>query len=227
MSHRAKLSIKNLPKIANPREKLQIVGVKNLSNQELIAILLNTGTQQTSALSLAQLLIAQGLKELAESSFQKLCLIDGIGPAKASTLIACFELAERCQKQLQLVSLNQPSKVFAQSFSIKDKQQEICLAFYVDGSQRLLKKKTVAIGSLNQNFLEFRELLKPAFTLPAAGIILVHNHPSGNPRPSQSDVTVTKQVAQGLNLVGVELVDHIIVTKDNYFSMREANLLSQ
>ena len=226
MSHQSTLLISDLPAIHKPRERLQILGSKNLTNQELVAILLRTGTSKSSALVLAQKLVKNNnLKELTSLSFERLCKTPGIGPAKASTLLACFELARRCQQQSQLVSLNTPKKVFAQAFSIKDKSQEVCLAMYLDGRQRLLQKKTLAIGSLNQNFLEFRELLKPAFCLPAAGIILVHNHPSGNVQPSQEDLTVTKHLMKGLDLVGVELIDHLIVTKEKYFSMKEAGVM--
>jgi DNA repair protein RadC len=225
MPKSSNLLIKDLPASNKPREKLVLLGPKNLTTQELIAILLHTGTRQKSVLQLSQELISKRqLKDLFQFSQKKLCKFSGIGPAKAATLLACFELAQRYQQQSQLVALNNPEKVFQQAYSIKDKKQEICLVMYVDGSQRLLLKKTLAIGSLNQNFLEFRELLKPALTLPAAGFILVHNHPSGNAVPSEQDLTVTKQVAKGANLVGVQLIDHVIVTHDNFFSLKKAGL---
>lgn len=226
MPHQSTLLISDLPAIHKPRERLQVLGSKNLTNQELVAILLRTGTSKNSALVLAKKIVKNNnLKGLISLSFEELCKIPGIGPAKACSLKACFELAKRSWEQSQLISLNKPSKIFAQAFSIKDKNQEICLAMYVDGRQRLLKKKTLAIGSLNQNFLEFRELLKPAFYLPAAGIILVHNHPSGSVQPSQEDLTVTRHIMKSLTLVGIELIDHLIVTKEKYFSLKEAGLI--
>ncbi len=225
MTQHSKLFIKDLAEIQKPRERLTALGVKNLTNQELLAILLRSGSHRQSVLQLAQQVMKQyKLTELFQLSQQKLCEFSGIGPAKASTLLACFELSQRYHQQNKLAALNNPAKVFQQAYGIKDKKQEFCLAFYIDGSQHLLKKKTLAIGSLNQNFLEFRELLKPALILPAAGFILVHNHPSGNPQPSTQDIAVTKQVAQGANLVGVNLVDHVIVTSRSYFSLKKAGL---
>lgn len=225
MPKTSKLLIKDMPSGNKPREKLALLGTKNLTNQELIAILLRTGSKDKSVLALAhEITKKHELKKLFTTTQKSLCRFSGIGAAKAATLLACFELARRYQQESTLVALNNPEKVFQQAFSIKDKKQEVCLAMYVDGSQRLLKKKTLAIGSLNQNFLEFRELLKPAFLLPAAGFILVHNHPSGNAIPSEQDIAVTQQVAKGANLVGVELIDHVIVTGNNFFSMKKAGL---
>ncbi len=226
MTDSDQLLIKDLPEIKKPREKLKVMGARNLTNQELIAILLRSGYQQRSALTLARQIVSnQGLQKMFSASIQDLCRVKGIGPVKACTLIACFELAKRCHQELKLVALNKPGKIFAQSYEIKDRKQEICIALYVDGSRRLLKKKTLAIGSLNQNFLEFRELIKPAFNLPAAGIILVHNHPSGDTHPSDQDLVVTKEISQALAMVGVELVDHMIVTTNKYFSMKESGLI--
>lgn len=217
------MSLKQLANYHKPREKLAILGPKNLTTQELIAILLHTGTHQKSVLQLSQELVCKReLKDLFHFTQEKLCKFSGIGPTKAATLLACFELAQRYQQQSQLIALNNPEKVFQQAYSIKDKSQEVCLVMYVDGSQHLLLKKTLAIGSLNQNFLEFRELLKPAITLPAAGFILVHNHPSGNTTPSEQDLIVTKQVAKGASLIGVQLVDHVIVTHSSFFSLKKA-----
>lgn len=221
-----KQPIKNLPSSHKPREKLQAIGAKNLTEAELLAILLRSGTQQHSAIELAAMILDKyPLAKLTERSAADLQAFAGIGPAKAVTLLACFELAQRLNKPGQAISLNSPQKVFYQSFSIKDKKQEHCLALYLNGSKQLLKKKTVAIGTFNKNFLEFRELLAPAITLPAAGIVLAHNHPSGDIRPSQADIKVTKQILKGVNLIGIELIDHVIVSQDKYFSFRQAGLM--
>ncbi len=226
-SSQASLRIKDLPSIAKPREKLQQLGAKNLNNDELLAILLRCGSQKQSVMQLAnRLLNKYPLRELQTQPAQNLQTFAGIGPTKAVTLLAAFELANRLHQSNQAVALNTPQKVFYQSFNIKDKQQEHCLVLYVNGSRELLQKNILAIGSLNQNFLEFRQLLAPALKLPAAGMILVHNHPSGDVQPSQADIKVTKQVAQGSNLVGVELIDHVIVANKKYFSFKSAGLLA-
>jgi DNA repair protein RadC len=218
-------SLKKLPKHDKPREKMQLLGASNLTIAELLAIILQTGTKKQSVLEVAHSLSSQYLlDELISLTLEELVANTGIGFSKASTLLSCFEIAKRYKQQLALIALNKPSKIFYQAFGIKDSKQEICQAFYVNGSQQLLKKKTVAVGSFNQNFLEFRELLEPAFCLPAAGFFLVHNHPSGNCEPSQQDIEVTKQVAQGSHLVGIELIDHIIVTSNQYYSFKERGI---
>ncbi len=204
---------------------MRILGASNLSLHELIAILLGTGSSKQSVLELSKQISKVGLKQLVSTSERELLLYSGVGMGKASALLAAFEIAKRYKDHFELVVLNKPSKLFYQAFEIKDRKQEICMAFYLNGSQQLLHKKTLAIGSMNQNFLEFRELLEPAITLPAAGIILAHNHPSGNCQPSQQDIEVTKQVAKGCKLMGVELIDHIIVSKNNYLSLKQEGLM--
>ncbi|HQM15649.1 MAG TPA: DNA repair protein RadC [Candidatus Woesebacteria bacterium] len=209
-----------------PREKMCQLGACNLELAELLAIILSTGGRQLSAIELGQQLAKVPLSELMMSKMDQLCAIPDIGPAKASILLAAFELAKRFKNHSALVSLDHPQKVFYQAFEIKDRQQEVCMALYLNGSQQLLRKKILTIGSLNQNFIEFREILAPAITLPAYGFILVHNHPSGNSQPSQQDIFVTKKIAQGADLLGVKLLDHVIVTQNHYTSFREIGVLS-
>ncbi len=226
MRKKPALLIKDLPQISKPREKLVKLGPSNLSEKELLAILLRSGTKKQSALDLAaQVLDSFPLEQLKQQNITVLQKFSGIGPVKAVTLSAALELAVRLNQLNQESPLNSPQKVFFQAFEIKDKNQEHCLALYVDGSKQLLKKKTLAIGTLNTNFLEFRELLRPAFNLPAAGIILVHNHPSGDTNPSKADIRVTKQVADGCQLVGIDFIDHVIVTKNQFFSFRKSGLV--
>ncbi len=221
-----KQSFASLPKHAKPREKMHLLGAENMTTTELLAIMLRTGCKNQSVLQVATNLNNKySLNELVSLSLNEIAATTGIGLTKGSTLMACFEIAKRYKKQISLAALNSPEKVFYQAFEIKDRKQEICQAFYVNGSKQLLQKKTLAVGTINQNFLEFRELLEPAFSLPAAGFFLVHNHPSGNSKPSQQDVAVTKQIAKGCSMVGIELVDHIIVTKNSYFSFKKQGLL--
>ncbi len=220
------LLIKDLPQIAKPREKMAKLGIENLTIHELIAVLLRTGYHQHSALDLAeQLLKKHGLKKLSQQSRQNLKTIKGIGQAKACTLLACFELAKRLAQPQSLITLHTPKKVFYQCFDFKDKQQELAVAFYLNGKKELLQKKVLSMGSFNLNFLEFRELLGPALTLPAASIVLTHNHPSGNLKPSQADLEVTQKVADACQLMGVDLIDHMIVGKKNYYSFRENGII--
>lgn len=226
MSSQQKNSFSQLAPIYRPREKMKLLGASNLSLAELIAILLQTGSSKRSVLDLAKIVTKQGLMNLIQMSEAEICEYQGIGFSKASSLLAAFELAKRYKSESQLISLDKPSKIFYQVFDIKSRKQEICQALYVNGSQQLLHKKILSVGSLNQNYLEFRELLEPAITLPASGLFLVHNHPSGNCQPSQQDIEVTKQVANGCRLLGIELLDHIIVSNDNYLSMKQEGYLT-
>jgi len=202
-----------------------ILGACNLSLAELIAILLNTGSAKQSVLDLANDISKIDLRQLISVDEKKLLSYSGVGKSKAATLLAAFEIAKRYKDYFEPIILNKPSKLFYQAFEIKDRKQEVCMAFYLNGSQQLLHKKILAIGSLNQNFLEFRELLEPAITLPAAGIILAHNHPSGDCQPSRQDLEVTKQVAHGCKLMGIELIDHIVVSRNNYLSLKQEGLM--
>lgn len=209
-----------------PREKMRHLGAHNLELAELLTIILSTGGKQLSAIEIGQRLAKLPLLELMMLKRDQLCTIPDIGPAKASILLATFELAKRFKNHSALISLDSPHKVFYQAYEIKDRQQEVCLALYLNGSQQLLSKQVLTIGSLNQNFVEFREILAPAITLPAYGFILVHNHPSGNCQPSQQDIFVTKKIAEGADLLGIKLLDHIIVTSSHYTSLREQGALS-
>jgi len=218
---RPQRSFKDLPPIHKPREKMRLIGSSNLSLAELVAILLQTGSSQHSVLELAKKISQPGLESMINLNEEEISQHQGVGFGKTSTLLAAFELARRYKHESSLISLNKPSKIFYQAFDIKDRKQEICQALYVNGSKQYLSKKTLSVGSLNQNFIEFRELLEPAISLPASGFFLVHNHPSGNCQPSQQDIAVTNQIAQGANLMGIELIDHIIVSSNNYFSLKQ------
>lgn len=217
----SKKSFSELASVHKPREKMRLLGASNLSLAELIAILLQTGSSQHSVLELAEKISKPGLENMLKMNEKQICQHQGVGSSKASSLLAAFEITKRYKQESTLVSLNKPSKIFYQAFDIKDRKQEVCQALYVNGSKQFLSKKTLSIGSLNQNFLEFRELLEPAITLPASGFFLVHNHPSGNCQPSQQDIAVTNQIAQGANLMGIELIDHVIVSSNSYCSLKQ------
>jgi DNA repair protein RadC len=134
-------------------------------------------------------------------------------------------LAHRLQHQQTNTKLDRPHKVFHLSNDIKDRNQEYCLGLYLNGRQELLKKKTIAIGGLNSNYPDFRQILAPAITLPASNLILVHNHPSGDPRPSRSDLQLTEKIQHAAELIGVSLVDHIIVASQEFYSFKRGGLL--
>lgn len=210
-----------------PREKLKKLGINNLTTVELISLILGSGTQKTPVFSLANCLIKKFPgKKLSTTDTKHLMTIKGIGFAQASRLIACVELGKRLGEINDHLSVNNPKSVYQLTQDIKDKKKEHAVALYLNGRQQLIKKQLLTVGSSNFNHLEVRDLFTPALTLPAAFIILVHNHPSGDPNPSNDDILVTNRLVEAGNILGIEFIDHVIVTNNNYFSFKERRLLN-
>ncbi|HPS40379.1 MAG TPA: DNA repair protein RadC [Candidatus Woesebacteria bacterium] len=221
-----KQPIKNLAKRYRPREKAEKYGLKALSNYELLALIIGSGHKNCNALELAKkvekhLLAPNAITQNQTKEEQKLLQIPGIGAVLASKILASLELGQRLAQKSDTKQINQPSKIFELSTELGNKKQEYCLAFYLNGRQELLSKKTLAIGGLNYNFMEPRDIFGPAFTLGASSFILVHNHPSGDPRPSDDDLILTEKIAKLADLMGIKLLDHLIVCKNSYFSIKE------
>lgn len=220
-------SIKDLPLVSRPRERLQNMGVEGLTTIELVAILLGSGTSQNSVLQTAQNLIKKfSLQNLKNASLQKLTCIPGLGTVGAGKILAALELGKRSLEPPPLAKLNSPQSVLQVVKPIRHKKREYALALYLNGRQELIHKQTISIGGVNFNYLEARDIFSPALSLPSPSLILVHNHPSGNPTASEADHRVTHRLSQAGKLLGIELTDHIIVTQNNYFSFREAGILS-
>lgn len=202
-----------------PREKAKKLGLKALSNHELLALIIASGQKNYNALEIAKKV--EKVLQLSNPSLTELCKINGIGQVLATKILSSLELGERFNKQIRFERVDSPAKIFTLSLEIHDKKQEYCLAFYLNGRQELLHKKVIAVGGLNYNFLEPRDIFAPAFSLGASGLILAHNHPSGNPEPSDEDLLLTEKVRHLAELLGVKFLDHLIVSKNNYFSLRE------
>jgi DNA repair protein RadC len=221
-----KLSIKDLAKRYRPREKAKKYGLQSLNNYELLALIIGSGQKNCNALELAkkvekQLSASSEIRQNQLKSRQKLLQITGIGEVLANKILASLELGQRLAQNSNIKQINQPAKIFELSMELGNKKQEYCLAFYLNGRQELLSKKILAIGGLNYNFIEPRDIFGPAFSLGASSFILVHNHPSGDPRPSDDDLILTKKIAKLADLMGVSLLDHLIVSKNSYFSLKE------
>jgi DNA repair protein RadC len=218
-------AIKDLALRYRPREKVKRFGLKALSNRELLALIIGSGQKNCNVLELAKKvekqLFTKGRFEKITEIQQNLSQIFGIGEVLANKILASLELGERLSKEQKHEQISNPKKIFELSAELYDKKQEYCLAFYFNGRQELLSKKTIAIGGLNYNFLEPRNVFEPAFSLGASSFILVHNHPSGNLEPSDDDLLLTEKVAKIADLMGVKLLDHLIVCKKNFYSIRE------
>lgn len=223
--------LKNFSVADRPREKLLQIGAENLTNAELLAILLNTsGQKNRSVLDLGRELIGQTgtLRELASRSTEELMTRKGIGSAKAVMVQATFELARRYETERRpLAKKMNSARAIASHFlaRFRDSKKEVFTLLCVSSQRKLLKEKQIASGSLTTVIAEPREIFSPAFACHASGIILLHNHPSGDPTPSEEDEEITSRIKSGGKLLGIPLLDHIILGEDSYFSFQEAGML--
>ncbi len=215
--------IKELPDTIRPRERLIKAGAESLSDSELIAILLRNGSKRENALNLAnRLLSSYKLDALAEASVKELTQIKGIGIAKACTLKAAAELMNRI-KQNTLSTTRIRSALDAFNYAsplLNHKKQEHFMVIFLNTRNIILKHEIVFIGTLNEAIIHPREIFKKAIAESASSIIIVHNHPSGNTSPSEEDIKITKKLIRSGEILGIEILDHIIIGT-GYWSYRE------
>ncbi|HEY8531410.1 MAG TPA: DNA repair protein RadC [Limnochorda sp.] len=226
-----RMTIRELPETLRPRERLQRLGPEALSDQELLAILLGTGNQEESALDLARRILAQfGVgRSLAEASVEELREIPGVGLAKASQIRAAVELGRRLAGYVpQRIRLDRPERV-AEFLRVEmahlDREQFRVLL--LDARSRLIHQHVVAVGGLDSAPVHPREVFKEAIKRSAASVILAHNHPSGDPEPSAPDLGVTRRLCRAGEILGIEVVDHIIVAQGGFVSFRAKGLLER
>ena len=209
-----------------PRERLVKEGVEALSNQELLAILLRTGTRQANVFEIAQKVLdsLNSLTDLKKMTLQELQSLSGIGRIKAIELQAVIELGHRIHKHetLEMESILSSQKLAKKmQQELGDKKQEHLVALYLNTQNQIIHQQTIFIGSATRSIAEPREILHYAIKHMATSLILVHNHPSGAVAPSRNDDHVTKLVKEACDLMGIVLLDHLIVSHSSYFSYRE------
>ena len=209
-----------------PRERLVREGVEALSNQELLAILLRTGTKQANVFEIAQKVLNQltCLSDLKRMSLQELQTLSGIGRVKAIELQAVIELGYRIHKRetVEMESILSSRKLAKKmQAELGDKKQEHLVALYLNTQNQIIHQQTIFIGSATRSIAEPREILHYALKHMATSVILVHNHPSGAVVPSPNDDHVTKLVKEACEIMGLVLLDHLIVSHSDYFSYRE------
>ena len=209
-----------------PRERLAKEGVEALSNQELLAILLRTGTRQASVFEIAQKVLSNlsSLTDLKKMTLQELQSLSGIGRVKAIELQAMIELGHRIHKHetLEMESILSSQKLAKKmQQELGHKKQEHLVALYLNTQNQIIHQQTIFIGSATRSIAEPREILHYAIKHMATSLILVHNHPSGAVAPSRNDDHVTKLVKDACDLMGIVLLDHLIVSHFSYFSYRE------
>jgi len=226
MNDKVRKIIKNIPKIDRPREKLIQYGPEKLSNSELLALLLRSGNKDVNAIELAGKILKKfGAKELPNLNFKDLKKIPGLGPAKACEIIACFELGKRLLKDKKAQIFLTPKEIWEELKDLRNHKKEHFVIFYLDSRNQEIKRETISIGSLNANLVHPREVFEPAVRNLTAQIILAHNHPSGDPTPSEDDLEITKRLVESGKILGIEVIDHIIVAKNDFFSFKERKLI--
>lgn len=222
-----KTLIKDLPELERPRERFMEVGPSNLSNLELISIILKTGVKDTSVKDISNKLLEEisTINDLQEFSINKLTKIKGIGKVKAITLLASLELGKRVY--LETVEKNKlkvkNAKIVYEYYKdkLQNKKQEFFCVMFLNIKKILIEEKVLFIGTLDSSTVHPREIFKEALKYSASSIICVHNHPSGDATPSYKDIEVTSKLKEIGNLIGISVIDHIIIGNNNYYSFYE------
>ena len=220
--------ITDIPEVDRPREKLIAKGAENLKDEELLAILLGTGLPGKNVLELAkQILQKYPKKHFLQMGYADLVKVKGINEAKAASILAAIELTKRALavKEDTRPVIKSVDDVVAQAVYMRDKAREHFMVICLNARNELLSKKPMFVGTLNANLVHPREIFIEALNHNAASIILVHNHPSGDAEPSEDDLAITKRIVEAGKIMGVEVLDHIIITRDKVFSFKEKKLI--
>jgi DNA repair protein RadC len=226
-----RLTIKELPEEERPRERLIHNGAEHLSTAELLAIILRTGSTKRTAIDLAEELLVtyKDLRGLAKASLVEIAQCQGIGQTKAVQLKAAFELGRRLltTNPYQLPIIRKPEDVFdLLKATFQDLDREHFKVIHLNTKNQVLKIETSAIGILSSSPVHPREVFKEAIRMSSAGLILAHNHPSGDPSPSQDDLLLTVRLREAGELLGIQVIDHVIFGDNRFISLKERGQLS-
>lgn len=226
-----KYRIKDLPENERPRERLETHGPHALSNPELMAIILRTGTSSSTAVELASALLAHfgSLKALSSATTSEIAEIKGIGPAKACQIAAAFELGRRAAGHMdsRKPKITSPD-ILADLLmgSLSDQKQEVFMTALLNAKNELMRVVTVTTGTLTSSLIHPRETFRTAITDGCFSVILVHNHPSGDPAPSEEDIKVTRKLVDAGTLLGIKVLDHIVIGNNSFTSMKDRGIIS-
>src|SRR3989338_4954643 len=226
-------TLHDLPVDERPLERLVKYGIESLSLQELLSLIFGRGVKGEPVISISQKLISSfgSLDSLSEASIEELKKIKGLGLAKACQLKACFEISRRLRKEENLNKkknkiINSPKDIFP---LLKEKvinfYKEYFMVASLDNRNKIINIDTVSVGTLNSSLIHPRETFEIAIKNHAAGIIICHNHPSGELKPSEDDLIVTQDLVKAGKLLGIEVFDHLIITKDGYYSFKERKII--
>lgn len=217
-------TIKELHNDDKPREKLIKKGTQSLKKDELISIILGSGIKGKDVRKLSREIVSILDTSYSSITLEQLCNIHGLGIAKASQILASIELAKRYTSQNNR-KITSAKDVYSELKSFTNKKQEYFLTITLDGASHIINTRTVFIGTLNQSLVHPREVFADAIADRSAGIIIAHNHPSGTLVPSRADISITQRLKEVSKLVGIELLDHIILAKDGFYSFADEGLL--
>lgn len=219
-------TIKQLHPIERPREKLIKYGPEKLSNSELLAILLRTGKKGENVVEMAQKILQKfNSEKLAHTPFHELKKYSGLGPAKSCEIVACFELGKRLLKEKKTGLILSPQEIYNELKDLRNHKKEHFVIFYLDSRNQEIKREIISVGTLNASLVHPREVFEPAIIHNCAQVIVAHNHPSGDPEPSEDDIEITKRLQQAGKILGIELLDHIIIAKDGFLSLKERGII--
>ena len=207
-----------------PRETLAQKGVKALRDDQLIALILRSGGRSASVYQLSQRLAELGLDHLHGLTFPQWCALDGLGAAKAASLMAALELGRRSLGSAG-PPITTPEEAYVQLQHLSQSRKETFKALYLDGRRRLLRSEIVSVGTLTATLVHPREVFGPALECGAASLVVAHNHPSGDPTPSHEDRLLTERLSQAGRLLGLNLDDHLVIGKGCFISLRQLGLL--
>ena len=217
-----------------PREKMLEKGSSALSNAELLAIMIRTGTEKLNVVDVARTLLqtADGrLNAIADMSLEKLCAISGIGRSKAATIAAAFELGRRCAMEMTVpekVSIASPKAVFRMMLPLlKGLRHEECWAIFLNRANYVLGKERMSVGGMDSTVMDIKSILRRALERKASGIILVHNHPSGSALPGQADIKQTGLLKNALKTCEIQLIDHVVIAEDSWYSFADEQLVKE
>ncbi|WP_342305651.1 DNA repair protein RadC [Methanolobus sp. ZRKC5] len=220
-----KISIHDMPEEERPRERLLKYGPDALSNAELLAIILRTGTQKENIINLCSRIFSEyNIKQLSHANISRLTQIHGIGNAKAAQIAAVFELARKLEGFTDdpKRKIKSPADVYSLLYPrMREHKRERLVALLLDTKNHVIREEVVSIGSLNANIVHPREVFKAALMESCASVILSHNHPSGDPTPSREDIAVTEKLVEGGKLLGIDVLDHVVIGDGRYVSLKD------
>jgi DNA repair protein RadC len=221
------MAIEALTESDRPRERLLQSGPGALTDRDLVAVILGTGSDGEGVLELAERVTRSvNLRLLPRVPAEELLAIRGLGPARVAQLLAAAEMGRRLWPDGEAASLVRgPETVFELTRDIRGSNREHFVGFYLNTRNQVLRREVISIGSLNASIVHPREVFTPAVAVSAASLILAHNHPSGDPTPSEEDLAITRRLTEAGRLLGIDVLDHVIVARECYASFKERRLL--